>query len=334
MDKGSGTTPGMHEVSMVGCDVCGGLDYAVVSTKGRFNVPLTNVVCKNCGFVYVHPRPDKGAVGDFYRDEYESSKLYFRDDIPAEELDQAAVKAAQSRLNFLVAHLGSTPRHAALEVGSGPGTFLGLLKNQGWKRCVGVEPVPRLAGYATTHYEIAAHQGMFEDCDFGDQQFDLIAMFHVLEHMVSPTMALRRCRQLLSPGGLLYIEIPDLFHPNRSRPEDFFQAAHLSTFSANTLRRALIKEQLEPMIIQQCGNFLRGIARRAETRSAEDTIKDDWEVVARMIEFRRKWYPVVGLWKDALSATNSAARQVVKRGIMLFFGNKIGRRAVSVLRRF
>jgi SAM-dependent methyltransferase len=207
------------------------------------------------------------------------------------------------------------------------------LKARGW-RVWGVEPVPRLADYASARHGIAVYRSLFEDCDFGGQTFDLIAMFHVLEHMASPSAAMARCRQMLRADGLLYLEVPDLFHPNRLRPEDFFQTAHLSTFSSATLARLLIKEGLEPVAIQRRGYFLRAVAHHGALPARADGRRDDWRDVLRIVESRRRWYPVVGVWRDALASGNARARRTGKRVILTALGSRIGRRAIAVLRRF
>lgn len=52
-------------------------------------------------------------------------------------------------------------------------------------------------------------RGDFDTYDF-ERPFDLIALNHVLEHVVHPSKTLSRCRELLNPGGFIFIDIPNL----------------------------------------------------------------------------------------------------------------------------
>jgi SAM-dependent methyltransferase len=51
--------------------------------------------------------------------------------------------------------------------------------------------------------------GTLATTDYADASFDLVYMSHVLEHLPDPVFALRRCRQLLVPGGRLVLVYPN-----------------------------------------------------------------------------------------------------------------------------
>lgn len=324
------------------CDICSSSEYVIVCREGRFRTPVQNVVCQTCGFVYVNPPPSRPEIRNFYSQLYDSSGLFFQNNVPLGELDESGLGVARARLDFLKRHMPRFESGLALDVGCGTGTFLGLLAREEWN-VWGVEPVPRLARYATEKHEAKVRVGLFEDCDFGTTKFDLITLFHVLEHVWSPSQVLQRCRGLLTAKGILYIEVPDLFHPNRARPEDFFQIAHLSTFSANTLARLLVKECFESVCVARYGYFLRAIARPIpddrfvvvgkDVCTAAEVPADDWLGIVRMIEFRRRWYLLTGFWQDLLSDVNGASRRMVRRIIISLIGPERGRRIVSWLRR-
>jgi len=101
------------------------------------------------------------------------------------------------------------------------------------------------------------------------EQFDLISMAHVLEHLPDPVRYLGRLRQeFLAPGGWLLIEVPNLY------AHDSFEVAHLSAFSPHTLRQALVQAGWKITALRKHGQprskmlplYLTTLARREENR--------------------------------------------------------------------
>jgi 2-polyprenyl-3-methyl-5-hydroxy-6-metoxy-1,4-benzoquinol methylase len=70
----------------------------------------------------------------------------------------------------------------------------------------GVEPNPELADSASQVAPV--HQDIIERTPWSG--FDVIASFHVIEHVDSPSSFIRAAAERLKPGGLLVIETPDI----------------------------------------------------------------------------------------------------------------------------
>lgn len=93
-----------------------------------------------------------------------------------------------------------------LEVGCSTGIMLSLLKNLGWE-VVGVEISKKAA-------EVAAKRGIpvtvrdFMQTNLSEK-YDLVILNHTLEHMEYPVRVLEKIKSLLSPSGLLYIDLPN-----------------------------------------------------------------------------------------------------------------------------
>ncbi len=132
---------------------------------------------------------------------------------------------------------------SVLEVVSGDGGFLAFvhdLRPQALLACVEPDQASRARRDALpwlVQYGDAA--------EIGGQRFDLICMFHVLEHILDPLPFLARWAALLGPGGRLIIEVPSLDDPLRGlyavpAYEDFlFQRQHPYCYAASSLRRLL-----------------------------------------------------------------------------------------------
>jgi SAM-dependent methyltransferase len=113
---------------------------------------------------------------------------------------------AKIRLVRRYVELGASS--AILDVGCGAGTFLSSLREATGATVVGVDFVdlsgrPNMAG-------VEFHHGLFSDQDVGDARFDLVTMWHFLEHDYDPRGSLDHAARALKPGGRILIEVPRL----------------------------------------------------------------------------------------------------------------------------
>jgi len=100
-----------------------------------------------------------------------------------------------------------------LDVGAGPGGVGNVMRNRGFAgRIVAIEPVDgRIAPNAEFYNEIhTCHIENFQT----EQRFDVIMLADVLEHLHDPWQALNSLRHLLSPTGLLLVQVPNVMHPD------------------------------------------------------------------------------------------------------------------------
>lgn len=95
----------------------------------------------------------------------------------------------------------------ALELGCGEGVMLAALRSHGW-RVVGTERSTDAALAASRLHELPVFVGGL-DAIGPTSRFELIIMFHVLEHLADPAATLKQCAALLSPRGRLVIGVPN-----------------------------------------------------------------------------------------------------------------------------
>ncbi|MGQ0445605.1 MAG: class I SAM-dependent methyltransferase, partial [Beijerinckiaceae bacterium] len=99
------------------------------------------------------------------------------------------------------------PGGKLLELGCLTGHFLSLARDNGYD-VMGIEPDPWAAAYARREFGLSVHETLIPELHFDDQSFDVIAMFHVMEHLTRPMETLLDLRRILKDTGLLAIEIP------------------------------------------------------------------------------------------------------------------------------
>jgi SAM-dependent methyltransferase len=95
-----------------------------------------------------------------------------------------------------------------LDVGCGAGTFLRRMRSRYGAAASGLDfkDLSALASMA----EIEFHCGLFYDAALGDSRFDLVTMWHFLEHDYDPLRSLRTAHRVLKPNGHLVVEVPRL----------------------------------------------------------------------------------------------------------------------------
>jgi SAM-dependent methyltransferase len=98
-------------------------------------------------------------------------------------------------------------RGTLLDVGTGIGQFLSFAKQT--HEVDGTEVSVRAIEIARMKYGLRIRRGTVEELDFGDRCFEVITLFHVLEHVREPKKLLLRCRELLSDGGILIVAVPN-----------------------------------------------------------------------------------------------------------------------------
>jgi len=139
-----------------------------------------------------------------------------------------------------------------LEIGSGTGEFLGhvskLFPNT---QIVSLEIDQNTK---TTREKISGLKSYasFQEMGAKQETFDLICMFHVLEHIINPKEFLKNCLASLSPMGRLIIEVPSLDDPllalydSTAYRKFYFQRQHPYVYSSRSLCRLLEAENIHP----------------------------------------------------------------------------------------
>ena len=148
-------------------------------------------------------------------------------------------RRARHALRFLPA--SARPRRA-LDIGCGDGEFLGVLHGLGWE-CHGTELTEVTARRASSVAGLRIRTGELGSDAYEPGLFDVVSLWHVLEHLPDPDRTLRDCARWLAGGGLLLLAVPNL---------DSWQARvfrgswfhldppfHLHHFAPRSLARAL-----------------------------------------------------------------------------------------------
>src|SRR4030067_1599986 len=221
--------------SHVSCAVCESNDVSVVATTDRDGSPLQNVLCENCGLVWVDPRPDDKEIEKFYSEDYR--KEYKGDLEPKMKHCYREIHRAIQRLERLAEYY--SPGDKILDVGAGAGFFAYVLRENN-ADVYGIEPNKGYAEFAQNKLGLKTIQsGYLDDCNKFNY-YNIITINHVLEHLPNPLGSLNHMRDLLVENGKINIEVPNIEATYHS-PNKVFHVAHLYWYSPSTLAALLLK---------------------------------------------------------------------------------------------
>jgi SAM-dependent methyltransferase len=251
-----------------------------VSLRDRAGKYLRTVICQRCGLVWTDPRPAEEEVKEFYAHEY---RLQYKGAWqPKFKHVYRGGKVSVNRFRWLRKFL--RPTDAILDVGAGGGELVYLLRGLGYD-ARGLEPNEGYARYAREELKLPIEMGFFKELELGGKSFDVVTLFHVLEHLEDPAGTVARLRDCLKRHGHLIIEVPNV-EAKCQAPGRRFHLAHLYNFNPATLpmlaRRAGY-EVLETVVSSDGGN-VGIVARRLDNPQAcAGEIPGNYEQVSGVI---------------------------------------------------
>jgi SAM-dependent methyltransferase len=151
--------------------------------------------CKTCGLIFTNPRPSPERLDTFYNgDNYDCHTV-------------SGSSSGNQKAGYLLNVIDKARNHGPktlLDFGCGSGAFMAAAQELGWK-VKGFEPGQRgRTSCASLGFKVAATMD-----ELTGEQFGVITLHHVLEHISDPIQTLSHLRSLLTPDGVLFIEVPN-----------------------------------------------------------------------------------------------------------------------------
>lgn len=262
-----------------GCDFCGADAVDTVNEAGPpcltgdFRIVdgvIHNVMCRTCGTVWNRRMMDHAALDAFYTGYTKKTDEAREDDLLFDPMGGVET-LGRNQVAFLERVLPRDRPGRILDVGCGKGALLGLFNDAfpGWTR-IGVEPSAAAAAIARLDPSLTVHDGVLDTAEIEPDSIDVVTIVHVLEHTPSPSAALRAMHRALRPGGLLFVEVPNMLDPNMFY--DFLLHEHLFHFSTGTLQRLLVRHGFEIAAVEPSTSYgaQRVIGRKTRGEQAID----------------------------------------------------------------
>ena len=166
------------------------------------------VTCSDCGLAYQSPRLRLEHIGAYYDDEYIAHRKKSDWGLLTPLYEWAMGKHDRDKLALVRRYVELAGHSQVLDVGCGAGTFLMRVRETSGADVHGVDlkDLTHLPGFDLINF----HHGLFYEQSFSGRRFDLITMWHFLEHDYDPVRTLAQARDLLTDDGRLVIEVPRL----------------------------------------------------------------------------------------------------------------------------
>ena len=242
------------------CPVC--LNTATTATSFRGSDILFEATAKTfrlaecllCRCLFLDPLPAEGEIARFYPEDYWWSnsggalkklegvyrRFALRDHV---KFISRAARAESSN--------GASPILAPLllDVGCSSATLLGLMKRRGF-RVQGFDFSAEAARIAMSEngvdVRVAPH---LQDAHFEKESFDLVTLFHVMEHITDPRSVLAEVRRVLKPSGRLVVQVPNIeswqFELFGARWYGIDVPRHVINYSNRAMQRLLAESGFE-----------------------------------------------------------------------------------------
>lgn len=137
-----------------------------------------------------------------------------------------------------------SPKGTILDIGAGTGDFLLTCKNDGWQ-ATGIEPSAKAKSIAESKgITMTASQN-----DLPDHSFDVITMWHVLEHVPDLEAQLQSLKRLLKPEGTVIVAVPNFKSYDAQHYQSYWAAydvpIHLWHFSKTAIQKLFATQGME-----------------------------------------------------------------------------------------
>ena len=189
------------------CPICGNntfKPFLVCEDHLVSNQNFTIQQCQKCGFRLTNPRPGADSISSYYK-----SEQYVSHNDESSGLVNIVYRLVRnytlrSKLNLINEVNKGTGR--ILDIGCGTGAFLESCRVGEW-HVTGMEPDADARLIATKKLQADIKPGINELA--GEEPFDVITLWHVLEHIPNLNETIPKLNKLLADGGTLLIAVPN-----------------------------------------------------------------------------------------------------------------------------
>lgn len=227
------------------CPICSSKKSSLyMDTQDYFysQEPFSITQCNECEFLYTNPVPQN--MFKYYQTEKYYSHNTASGGVVSEIyslLRWLNIKKKYTLLNKI------TSGKSILDVGCGTGELLGYFKNKGWAT-MGIEPNDKARAIAYNNNDGNIY-GEDHLAELKPKSFDIITLWHVLEHVEHLNTRMEELKRLIKKGGSLVFALPNINSPDSKKYGAFWAALdvprHLYHFNEKSFKKLLAKHGLK-----------------------------------------------------------------------------------------
>lgn len=227
------------------CELCHGNEILLRHPRVRDNEELQVLECVNCGLVFL------SSFKHISEEFYEKSGM-LNGQVNLKKYRQHSYKDDQRRADELREKVTGK---RVLDFGCGAGGFLHLIK----------EFAEEAAGVELDEHINASINGegiqCFKNISKVEGKYDVITLFHVLEHLVNPKYILNQLKHFLSEDGSIIIEVPNAddalltLYKSREFADFTYWSCHVYLYNAYTLKLVVEQAGFKVKLIKQIQRY-------------------------------------------------------------------------------
>ena len=229
----------MEVENIVNCTVCKKTENSFfVATNALMHEPNNECyvfnICNNCEVVFLTNPVDSKKLDQYYTENY----LPYRDSLAWGKYSSFVENSQKGldyrRVNFVKKYLKKNDSNLTiLDVGCGNPSFLEILQKNSKVNCTGIDFSD--SGWKNKNYpNLELNKVSIEDY-IVNKQFDIITLWHYLEHDYNPNKTVEKLYNCLKKGGKLIIEVPDyksiIAKNQKSHWQGWHSPRHISLFT-------------------------------------------------------------------------------------------------------
>lgn len=227
------------------CPICNSSSTSMIMTVVDHTVSNQTFPvwqCYECSVRFTQDVPDKDLIHKYYKSENYISHSDTQSGLVNKLYHYVRGITLKSKARLITSQSGLRSG-SLLDIGAGTGSFLLKMHQLNW-HVTGIEPDEDARAIANKKTGLAVFP-VSELFLLKSQSFDVITLWHVLEHVHDLHETIKIIKQLLKPGGVLIVAVPN-YTSTDARKYDSFWAAydvprHLYHFSPNSMKILLEK---------------------------------------------------------------------------------------------
>jgi 2-polyprenyl-3-methyl-5-hydroxy-6-metoxy-1,4-benzoquinol methylase len=191
------------------CRVCYATDIAYLCNTYNEHSKTTSIShykCSTCGSVFVGNDVDNEELVVAYAS-MDLTDYY-------EEIKSTNIKKMDTSIADLKTICGVKAHHRIIDIGTGNGVFVELLKKAQFNN-VSAHEIPGIDLAKISHIA----NDVYQDYDYStipSEQFDVITLLDVVEHIIDPQYLMKMCNRILKKNGVIYFHTPIVTKTDRA----------------------------------------------------------------------------------------------------------------------
>jgi 2-polyprenyl-3-methyl-5-hydroxy-6-metoxy-1,4-benzoquinol methylase len=186
------------------CPICNNINYKLLYEleKGQL------IKCKNCDVVFYTPQPTPEELTAFYNS-LDYREYYLNSAMTEQLLNKFRYKQLIEFVKKYAPHILEKKEKFYLDIGCGEGDLLKIAQEDNWN-ITGTEIALTNDKKESNLLNNSIMMGDLLSLNLPENYYDLITIYHVIEHLIDPIATLQKIRTLLKPDGIAFIETPNI----------------------------------------------------------------------------------------------------------------------------